>query len=61
MLSYPNVIKLAHCLFHDCRFISQDACFKVAFVVGLHANTSTREVRTTNIDLLTIKYKHLAS
>ena len=59
MFSHPYFIKLIHSLFNNFWVICQDACFKVARSFSLHANSRTREVRTSNIHFLAIKDKHL--
>ncbi len=58
VFSHPHVIKLVHGLFDDYRVVCQDACFKVALVISLHANASTSEVGTADINLLTIENHH---
>ena len=59
MFSHPYFIKLIHGLLNDFRVICQDVCFKIASRFSLHANTGTREVRTSNIHFLAIKDKYL--
>jgi len=59
MFPYPHIIELVHGLFYDFWVISQYACFEVASSFSLHANSRTREVRTSYIHFLAIKNKHL--
>ena len=54
-LAAPSV----HGLLNDFCFICQDARFKIAFVISLHSNTSTCEVRASHIHLFPIKDKYL--
>ena len=58
MLAYPNFIELIYCLFNDYRVIRQDASLEITSRSCFHADTSTSQVRATNIHLFAVKDKH---
>ena len=59
MFANPDVVELVHCLLHDFGLVGQDAGFEVAFVVVLHADAGTGEVRAADIDFCAVEHEYL--
>ena len=51
----PHVVELVHRVLQDFGVVGQDAGFEVAFVVVLHADAGTGEVRAADIDFCAVE------
>lgn len=59
MLADPYVVELVHRLFHDFGVVGEETRLEVSLAIGFHADTSPGEIRTSDIDLLTVEDQHL--